>query len=573
MKFNGLFVWTSVVMLTACSGGGSDTPPETATGDRSVATRTVPIATGDADCPNGGVLVDTGIDENGNGVLDGDEVDASEKVCHGRDGTNGVDGSNGVDGVGADGSDGLSSQLAFSDEVAGANCPYGGLRIDSGLDSNDNNTLDSAEITQTQFVCSFLSGDFGWQTAELIETDNADDASFPQIAVDASGNVVAVWSQSDGARDSIWSNRYVAGSGWGTAQLIETDDAGNASFPKIAVDASGNAVAVWHQSDGMRNNIWSNRYVTDSGWSTAQLIETDNAGGASIPQIVVDASGNAVAVWYQSDGMRDNILSNRYVAGSGWGTAQLIETDDAGDASFPQIAVDALGNAVAVWDQWDGMRSNIWSNRYVAGSGWGTAQLIETDEGSASAPKIAVDAPGNAVVVWHQSDGPQHSILSNRYVAGSGWGTAELIEADEGRAYSPKIAVDALGNAVAVWHQWDGMRYNTWSNRYVTGSGWGAAALIESNDIGTVDSPQIAMDASGNGLAVWPQENGSREDIWSNRYVVDSGWGTPQLVETDNAGNALYPRIAVDGSGNGIVVWKQFDGTRDNIHANRWAAP
>jgi len=46
---------------------------------------------------------------------------------------------------------------------------------------------------------------------------------------------------------------------WGTAQKIETD-AGDAGSPQIAVDAGGNAIAVWHQSDGARDNIWANRF-------------------------------------------------------------------------------------------------------------------------------------------------------------------------------------------------------------------------------------------------------------------------------------------------------------------------
>ena len=47
-----------------------------------------------------------------------------------------------------------------------------------------------------------------------------------------------------------------------------------------------------------------------------------------------------------------------------WGTAALIETDNAGDASRAQIAFDANGNALAVWQQYDGTRNNIWANRY-----------------------------------------------------------------------------------------------------------------------------------------------------------------------------------------------------------------
>ena len=95
----------------------------------------------------------------------------------------------------------------------------------------------------------------------MIETDNAGDAINPQVAFDASGNAVVVWQQSDGTRYNIWSNRYTASTGlWGTAALIETDNAGDANNPQVAIDASGNALAVWSQSDGTRYNIWSNMY-------------------------------------------------------------------------------------------------------------------------------------------------------------------------------------------------------------------------------------------------------------------------------------------------------------------------
>ena len=113
-------------------------------------------------------------------------------------------------------------------------------------------------------------------------------------------------------RSNIWSSRYIAGTGWGPAALIETDNAGDAASPQVGFDASGNALAVWGQSDGTRINIWTNRYIAGSGWGTAALLETDNAGDANEPQIAIGANGQALAVWYQSDGTRSNIWSNRF---------------------------------------------------------------------------------------------------------------------------------------------------------------------------------------------------------------------------------------------------------------------
>jgi hypothetical protein len=250
----------------------------------------------------------------------------------------------------------------------------------------------------------------------LIEGDNAGDAFSPQIAFDASGNALAVWAQSDSSRYNIRANRYTAATGWGTAELIEGDNAGDAFDSQIAIDASGNALAVWAQSDGTRSNIWANRYTAATGWGTAVLIEGNNAGEAGVPEIAFDANGNALAVWYQSDGSRYNIWANRYTAATGWGAAELIEVDNAGDAFDPQIAIDASGNALAVWRQFDDTVDNIWTNRYTAGTGWGTAELIENNNaGDATEVQIAFDASGNALAVWRQFDGIRDSIWANAY--------------------------------------------------------------------------------------------------------------------------------------------------------------
>ena len=411
----------------------------------------------------------------------------------------------------------------------------------------------------------------GWETATLIESDDAGSAEIPQLAVDGSGNVTAVWDQYDGTRYNIWANRYVAGIGWGAATLIETDNAGIASGAQVAVDGSGNATAVWFQSDGSRYNIRANRYTAGVGWGAATLIETDNAGDAFSPQVAMDGAGNATAVWHQFDGARYNIWANRYVAGVGWGTATLIETDNAGAAFSAQVVMDGGGNATVVWQQSDGARNNIWTNRFVAGVGWGTATLIETDAGDASNPQVAVDSSWNATAVWSQFDGARYNIWANRYVAGVGWGTATLVETDNaGAALFPQVGVDGYGNATAVWSQSDGTRNNIWANRYVAGVGWGTATLIETNNAGPAFEPQVTVDRGGNATAVWYQRSGNRDDIWVNRYAVGQGWGTATLLETNNAGTAGSPQVAVDGSGNTTAVWHQSDGARANIYANRY---
>jgi hypothetical protein len=186
--------------------------------------------------------------------------------------------------------------------------------------------------------------------------------------MDAEGTAVAVWHQDDGTRDNIWFNRYQVTDGWGTAEPIVTDDAddANANFPQVAVNAEGTAVVVWERSHGTTVDIWSNRYTPSRGWRSPERIEA-NEGGSLKPKVAVDAEGNAVAVWTQYEGGtpdNDNVWSNHYdAAAARWGVAQAIEEYDPGNAWTPQVAMNPDGNVIAVWVQGEAVTGQIWSNR------------------------------------------------------------------------------------------------------------------------------------------------------------------------------------------------------------------
>lgn len=67
-----------------------------------------------------------------------------------EDGDNGADGANG-----ANGTDGLNSLIEQIELTAGnAQCFNGGVQINSGLDSNQNNVIDASEVTSTEYVCA-----------------------------------------------------------------------------------------------------------------------------------------------------------------------------------------------------------------------------------------------------------------------------------------------------------------------------------------------------------------------------------------------------------------------------------
>jgi hypothetical protein len=355
----------------------------------------------------------------------------------------------------------------------------------------------------------------GWETAAVRENDPGD-ALAPHVAVDASGNAIAVWPQSDGTRYSICASIFTPLGGWSTPTPLENDP-NDARNVQLAANAHGDAFAVWTQTNPVRPIVWARRYLAGSGWGALTRIQSDTNGEGFAPQVAIGPDGSAVAVWHQTDGTRYNVWANRYSPGIGWSNAQLVEHDDTDNALSAQVGIDANGNATAVWQQHDGTRFNIMSNRQPSGGDWGSPVAIDKEDDAASDPHIAMNDAGDAIVLWVQQIGATYNVAANRYTSTSGWATAVVLDTQDGNAIEPRIAMNASGVAHAAWMQNDGTRYNIMASRYAPGSGWEAPALIEVES-GDTFSPSIAMNTSGTVQAIWRQHDGLRFNVWASRY-------------------------------------------------------
>lgn len=387
---------------------------------------------------------------------------------------------------------------------------------------------DSASLAKGSIFARRGVRDRDWDTAEQIDR-NVLDAFVPSLSVNLSGDAIAVWTEGllavDG-RLTIWANRFTAGEGWGSPVRLDRDTEDSASDPDVAVDSNGDGVAVWHQSDGTLENIWASRSVSDGTWSAPELIETNDDGHAGDPRIAVDSKGNAIAVWHQFNGTQTDIWANRFTLEDGWGTAERIEINDRGPARNPRIAMDPDGNAVVVWHQSDGELNEIWSSRFAVSGEWSpVARIGGDDAGNADSPDVGLDAEGRATAVWKQFDGISTGVWSNHFTPAGGWSDPVRIEAnDDGDALAPRVAVSKTGDAVVVWAQSDGSRLDVWSNSYTPTNGWGPAGPIDpdSEDQGQSLAVALAIDPRGRAIAVWTrvssEDLGGGGTVWTARY-------------------------------------------------------
>lgn len=420
----------------------------------------------------------------------------------------------------------------------------------------------------------FTCREGGWAaSAAPVETSDTGDAILPQIAADSNGNAIAVWEKADDAAAGIhhiFANRFDAGKGWGIPVLIEDNVPGDAMTPQIAMDESGKAIAVWVEFDGLKNEIYANQFEPGKGWSGAVIIDKDTTGDVFNPHVAMDNHGNGIAVWEQSDGAKLNIVANGFTFGAGWGdNPNVFATTVPGGSFMPRIAMDVNGDlAIVVWEQFDSATVvfHIMANRFVSGTGWGTPELIETDDaGDGFLPQVAMDPSGNAVAVWQQFDGSEDNIVANHFEKGIGWGAAFVIDGVAGDAQTPQVAMDAAGNAVAVWSQLGSIMANSFDDK---AGAWQLSVLLESVT-GTAGNPQVSVESNGNAVAVWQKFDGALTHVFANRFVAGQGWNDEVLVD-NGVNGAVDPDVAVTRGGFAIAVWGQSDGIVDMATAKKF---
>ena len=363
---------------------------------------------------------------------------------------------------------------------------------------------------------------------------------------------------------------------WG-ANVRVNDDAGTAYqwLPSIAVDAGGNAYAAWHDYRNGNMDIYFSYRPASGNWGPNVRVN-DDAGTAYqyYPSIAVDASGNAYAVWNDwRNGNMDIYFSYRPVGGT-WGVNVRVN-DDAGTAwqDRPSIAVDPGGNAYAVWEDYRNGNGDIYFSYRPLGGNWGPNVRVNDDAGTAYQwlPSIAVDADGSAYAVWndYRNDYYGGDIYFSYRPLGSNWGANVRVKDDAGTAGQdrPSIAVDPGGNAYAVWED-----YRNGSDIYFSyrplGGKWGANVRVN-DDAGAAYQwePSIALDATGNAYAVWVDYRNSNDDIYFSYRPVGGTWGANVRVN-DHAGASWQwrPSIAVDPGGNAYAVWEDYRNGNGDIY-------
>ncbi len=428
-----------------------------------------------------------------------------------------------------------------------------------------------------------------WQPPVLVSDPvNISGTDGPVLDVTPSGNAVSVWSSQVGDlyRVTIKASSYTRVTNtWSlpvTISSLALNRFGSPvdtqqGDPVVSINASDYAVAVW---EGFHNyeigpdffdvgTVFSSSRDSNGVWGPVQTISTLYTDPtlditAKDVSVSVNDSGLAVAAWTQNDNNTDigTTMASFLPQGGSWSTPVAISNNEFPRVEGgPSVAIDPSGNAVVVW------RSDLPINRFsifaatynASTASWSGPVLLEAPSFVEFIPKTAIDAQGNALAIWTTSFDPSGTptdVRSAYFKFGTGFEPSVTISTQT-NSTDAYVVLDPAGNGTAIW---DGFG-NVFASSKPLGLPWTAPEAI-SDGLGELsegfNQTPLAVNPEGDVIAIFLNGGLFGTGVLSTSTRLFGGpWGDPEPIAATNPPIAL--NVGIASCGFAIALWEQFN--------------
>jgi hypothetical protein len=240
-------------------------------------------------------------------------------------------------------------------------------------------------------------------------------------------------------------------------------------------------------------------------------------------------------------------------------------------ATQSRVVLDKVGNATAIWTRSDGTNFIIQSASKPFGGSWSAVTDLSSTGQDAFSPQIALDFEGNAVAVWQRANVIQSATL----LVGGTWSAPVDVSGSGSSSLQPQVAIDPEGTAIAVWVN---STTGTIQGAYLPfGGSWSLPFDLSASgeDLG---EPQIAIDSQGFATVIWVRSNGTNIIVQETDKSLHGAWSAPIDLSAPGQ-DALIPQLDADVGGNVVVVWQRSNGTNTVIQVTLkpfggvWSSP
>lgn len=350
-------------------------------------------------------------------------------------------------------------------------------------------------------------------------------------------------------------------------------------FPDVAVDPSGRVHAVWSSgTEGFDTVMYAAR--NGDVWSRPGDIVAIRqvAGGseASRPTLLADPDGNVHLTYRYTSVFHSQAAAGGAAVPGYWRTPTEI-----GEGYFSRMARDSAGVLHLIFTQNVQTETcricyHVFYTRSTdEGFTWSDPVDISVQLTGAAKPQLIVDREDNLHVVWESGYGGSYGQLSDptsvfyaaSYDGGASWSRPYEFDPARGdttasMARNITLAEDPNGNLVVAWwaipedvvyYQLSGDRGLTWSAPAPIPGVLGIWALYQSR----LDDYATAVDSNGRVHLVMVGRRNPEQTRSELLHLIWDGatWSAPKIIASYERDMPEWPRIAV-GLGNQLhVVW------------------
>jgi hypothetical protein len=388
---------------------------------------------------------------------------------------------------------------------------------------------------------------------------------FPTVAMDADGDFVVAWENLHctyiGCLYDVWTRRFdAAGVPGGDEVPVNVETLPSNKRAAVAMDAEGDYVLAWQGNDqtagGWNFGIYAQRYsAAGEAQGGVFLVNTTTANEQRWPAVAIDADGDFVVAWQSldQDGDGYGIFARRYdAAGDPEGGELAVNTTTVGSQSFPSVAIDADGEFVVLWNgNGAGDDSGVFARRYDAAGEprGGEFRVNATATGfqglGYSGGRIAMDADGDFVAVWHTALEDGRGIFAQRFDG------AERVEGDfDGDGKADLLWRNATTGQAIVWLMDGDTRLEAGSIGTVSAT-WEIAGTGDFNGDGRADI--LWRNTSTGNTILWQMDGFERTEARSIG-TVPLAWTVERLRDTN--GDGLSDIVWRNTGTGATVVWR-----------------
>lgn len=248
------------------------------------------------------------------------------------------------------------------------------------------------------------------------------------------------------------------------------------------------------------------------------------------------------------------------------------------------IATDEQGNFVVVWSSYYsyGDKSNEIRGRRFAADGSpidaNEFEINTTEAGNQKEPDVAMDVEGNFMVAWQGPGQDQNDIFAQRFEPnGQPIGSEFRVNTTtDNNQLNPSVAMNNDGDFIIVWESMDQPE----PNRPICCQSYGQDGLPVGPELVISDQPSIcrypdvALDSTGEAIVVWTGKN-SLYSVRVRHFAADGNapsFGSTPVNDGLKFTSLTRPSIAVDAEGNYVIAWdghSQGD-DYDNVYLKRY---